>query len=139
MPYAPSSIDNRQSPIRNRSAAGGWLVAELLVGMSLIALIIGALAAVSFQARQLEELHVLKQQCLAAGQGQLDSISATGRALSDADVQRLWPGVETAIARADGAGDWAGLTRVSVTATARRNQRTVRVELARYVPGKEGR
>jgi len=138
-PHAPGSIGNRYSSIANPRRRGGWLVVELLVGLSLIALIAGALAVVRFQARELEALQVLKQQCLAAGQAQLDSISATGGALPAADVKRLWPGVTTIVARADGAGDWAGLTRVTVTAAARRKQRTIRVELARYVPGKGGR
>ena len=119
--------------------AGGWLVAELLVGLSLIALTIGGLAAARFHARQLHELHLGKQQCVAAAQAQLDSITATGAVLSDAEVQRLWPGVKVAVTRADGEGDWAGLTRVSVTAATERNRRTVQVQLARYVAGKGGR
>lgn len=123
----------------HRRRSGGWLVTELLVGLSLIGLILAALAAARYQARELHGLHLLKQRCVSAARAQIDSIAATGRALPDAEVRRLWPGVKVAVERAAGEGDWAGLTRVSVTASARRSDRAVRVVLGRYVAGKGGR
>ncbi len=118
---------------------GGWLLTEMLVGMALIAMVIGALAAVRYRSRQLHAMHLLKQQCVSAVQAQLDTIAATGEVLPAADVRRLWPDVTVAIERTDGEGDWAGLTRVNAVATGQCDQRTVRVELGRYVAGKGGR
>ncbi len=73
------------------------------------------------------------QRCTAAGLAQLDSMTATGRALDDAQIEELWPGVACEVSTSAGEGMWKGLTRVDVTATAQSKNRTVTLQQRRYI------
>jgi hypothetical protein len=79
------------------------------------------------------QTQVARQRCILAAQAQLDCLWATGAGLEDSEVARCWPGVSTAVRRESGRGDWEGLSRATVTATAQAGGRTVRVEFARYL------
>ena len=50
----------------------------------------------------------VRQKCVAACEGQLDSIAVRGEAISAAEIERLWEGIAVDVERRDGTGDWAG-------------------------------
>jgi hypothetical protein len=77
-----------------------------------------------------------RQQCIAAAIAQLDSVTATGAPMQSEDCKRLWPRVTVSLDRMPGEGQWAGLERIGVKASAQAGPRKVVVELTRYVtPG----
>jgi len=123
--------------VRTKSA-GGWLVTETLVSMAILGVLMAALAMARSRTAEFNDYHMVRQRCLAAARAQLDSLAAAGRPIGDGDVRRLWPGVRVRVARADGAGDWAGLKRIEATAAARSRRRKVEVALCRYLPAGEG-
>jgi type II secretory pathway pseudopilin PulG len=118
--------------MRARSTKG-YLIAELLVSMALLALLTGAMTVAASTFSQLNDYQFTRQKCLAAAQAQLESLATTRQELSAEDIQRLWPTVALAVQRQPGAGQWAGLTRLSATASAPCRGQEVRVTLVRYV------
>jgi len=126
----------------SRIHRGGWTLVEAVVSVGLLGALMAAAASVHSAVGRTNHYHLTTQRCIAAGQGALDSISATGRALPDGDVERLWPGLKVDVIRVPGAGDWAGLTLVRVTVRGRSRGRDVAVVQCRYVrpaPRAEGR
>jgi len=118
---------------KTRRRRAGWMIVECLVALSILTILLGGLWVSQDQTGRFNALELLRQRCIAASQAQLESITATGETMPAARVERLWPGVGTAVARSPGEGDWTGLTLVKVTATGRTRDREVKVELARYV------
>jgi len=140
------------TPARKR----GFLLAELIVSMALLGLIIAGLAVSMNGFEMVNNYEWARQRCTAAAEAQLDSLIATGAAITPQELQRLWPGVELLVtvdfppagatkaagaedrgrdpnAAADGGAAWSGLKLIQVTATARPGPRQVTVRLARYV------
>ncbi len=127
-----------RSTIRYRSASrtgrtGGWLLVEVIVSLAVLGILATVLAVAQSTSARLNKHILLRQRCLAAGQAQLDSIVATGKPISDKDLKRLWPGVRVEVNTEPGKGDWAGLTRLQVTAEATAGGRNIKVTLCRYV------
>ncbi len=127
-----------RSTIRRRPAslpgrAGGWMLVEVVVSLSVLGILVTVLAVAQSTSAGLNKNILLRQRCLAAGQAQLDSIVATGRPISDEDLKRLWPGVRLEVSTEPGKGDWVGLNRLKVTAEATAGKKNIRVTLCRYV------
>jgi type II secretory pathway pseudopilin PulG len=111
----------------------GFLLAEMIVGISLLGLIIAGLAVSMNGFSMINDYQWGRQRCTAAAEAQLDSLAATGKRIETQEMQRLWPGVTVALERTAGAGPWEGLELVQVTATAQPGPHGVIVRLARYV------
>jgi len=112
---------------------GGWFLTEVIVTMTILSVLVGGLVWTLHQMR-LFNLYQLKQQhCTAAAQAQLESLTATGRAIPDETVKRLWPTVAVSVERRAGEGAWAGLEKITVTAQNKRKNKTITVSLSRYV------
>jgi len=121
----------------SRSRHRGFLVIELIVGLSILALLLGGLAYTlngfaAFNRRQL-----VRQQCTAAAQAQLDSIAVTGKPLEKEELETLWPGIAVSLAQSAGAGQWQGLRLVEVEAAEKKGAHRVRVKLQRYTATQE--
>jgi type II secretory pathway pseudopilin PulG len=117
-----------------RMARGrGFLLAEMIVGISLLGLIIAGLAVSMNGFSMINDYQWGRQRCTAAAEAQLDSLAATGKPIETQEMRRLWPGVTVALERTAGAGPWEGLELVQVTATAQPGPHRVIVRLARYV------
>ena len=113
-------------------------MAELIVTFTLLSLIVAGLAVSIHGFGLFNRYQLARQQCIAAAQAQLDSITARAVTVEAAECERLWPGVQISVERHPGTGSWAGLQRVEVTATAQAGPRQAKVQLARYVQPNEG-
>jgi type II secretory pathway pseudopilin PulG len=112
----------------------GWTLVETLVGLSILTMLLLGLTVTQTTLGRMNDRQMVKQRCLAAAESQLDSLAATGRAIPQAEVERLWPGLRLRAERSEGAGDWTGLVLLTVTASGDSHGLPVRVVLARYVP-----
>jgi len=117
-----------------RRKNNGWIATEMVVSIGILALLFSVLASSMSIARKFNKLQLVRQQCIAAGQAQLDSIAATGEAISKADSERLWPGIKFDIIQSPGSGQWEGMRLIKVTTVGRSVNRTkdVKAELCRY-------
>jgi hypothetical protein len=115
-------------------ARGGFLLIEAFTSIVLLGMLVGAWMMLQSSAGALNEVHLARQRCILAAQAQLESLTATGAAIAEAEVERCWPGVRTEIRRQAGEGGWQGLTLATVSASLQVRGRTVRVEFSRYVP-----
>ena len=120
--------------------APAYLAMEAFIAIVLIAMLGASYAMLQRSSAALNRNCLARQRCILAAQAQLDSLTATGRTVEDAEVARLWPGVRTEVRRAPGEGQWQGLVLAAATATAEVDGRSIKVELSRYLPpGKGGR
>jgi len=104
------------------------IVASAIIGMLLVGLAMSMYGFAKFNRYQL-----VKQQCIAAAQAELDSITITGKPIPDDDFKRLWPRLEVNIQSSAGTDQWQGLSLVEVTANGMSYNKKVKVKLARYV------
>lgn len=116
----------------------GMLSVELVVAVSVLATIIGVLAALGVSFGKLNNRLWAKHTCCNAGQAQMDCIAATGRPIDPATFEKLWPGVSCTVEKNDGTGQWQGLQRIELTLTKKVKQKDVQVHLTRYFPAAEG-
>lgn len=112
----------------------GFMMTELIVALSLLGLIFAGLALSTHGFGAFNRYQWARQQCIAAAQAQLDSITARGTLIETQTCERLWPRVVMAVQRRPGTGQWNGLDLVQVTATSQAGPHQVRVALARYAP-----
>lgn len=115
----------------------GFLIADMIFGLFILGLILGVFGMVLNQFARFNHHQLVTQQCLAAGQGQLDSITMTGKAIEDEDFQRLWPKLQSSIEISSGQGQWEGLQLVKVTVRGKALGKEVNVKLSRYAPAME--
>lgn len=129
-------------PARARKATGGraagYVVIEVFLSLILIAMLGASYVGLQRSSAALNKNCLARQRCILAAQAQLDSLAATGRTLEEAQVSRCWPGVRTEVRRTPGVGAWQGLVLATATATAEVGGRSVKVELARYLPPGKG-
>jgi len=116
----------------------GFLMAELIVTFTLLGAIIVGLAVSIHSFGLFNRYEWARQRCLAAAQAQLDSFAVRHVSIDAETCARLWPGVTIAVEQQPGTGQWAGLQRIEVTASAQAGPRETVVELARYVEPHEG-
>jgi type II secretory pathway pseudopilin PulG len=108
-------------------------MAELIVAMTLLGLILAGLAVTLIGTARFNRYQWARQQCIAAAQAQLDSLTATGKPLADEDIARLWPDVNVTTDRSPGQQQWQGLELVQISATSGTHPRPAVVHLARYI------
>jgi hypothetical protein len=111
----------------------GLMITELIVSMIILGMIMIAFAISLDGFRRLNHYYFSKQRCVSAAQATLDSISATGTAINDDDLKRLWPGVVIQISKSQGTGQWKGMNLISVTAGTDVRTKKVEVCLSRYI------
>lgn len=123
--------------IKNRKHKG-LLSVELVVAMSVLAIIIGVLIVLGTSFGKLNNMLWAQHTCYNAAQAQLDAIAATGKPIDDKTFGRLWPGVTCAIETADGSGPWQGLQKIDLTLNKKTKSKDVRVQVTRYLQPAEG-
>ncbi len=116
----------------------GFLLAEIIVSFTLLGVIVIGLALSTHGYSLFNRYQWARQRCLAAAQAQIDSLTARAAAIDDETCRRLWPEVEIVIEQQPGAGQWEGLQRVQVTATAPAGPRETTVKLVRYLQPAQG-
>jgi type II secretory pathway pseudopilin PulG len=116
----------------------GMLSVELVVAVSVLAILISVLATLNLSFGKLNHYLWAKHICYNAGQAQLDSIASIGKRIDDDTFEKLWPGVSCQLEISDGAGSWQGLKRIDLTLSKKIKRKTVQVYLTRYLPEDKG-
>ena len=111
----------------------GFFAAELIVSLTVLGILLVGLAISLHGIAKFNRYQLVRQQCVAAAQAQLDSISVTGQSVPDDDFKRLWPKINITIEKTDGTGQWIGLILVRAKAKGMSFDTTVNVELSRYI------
>ncbi len=126
--------------MRDKSkTTAGWILVEMIVSLTLLGMLVVGMGMASRTSAELNRFLLAQQRCVAAARAQLDSLAVTGDGIEPGRLRQWWPGVAVRTRRAPGRGDWAGMVRLEVTATARVGQRTAKVVLCRYVPARGDR
>ncbi len=112
---------------------GGFFITEIAVASSILAILLVGLALSLYGFAKFNRYQLVRQQCIAAAQAELDSITITGTPIPDADFKRLWPKLDVNIKKSAGTGQWQAMTLVEVTANGMSFSKEVKVQLARYV------
>ena len=112
----------------------GFLITEIIVALTLLGLILAALAMSLNGFARFNRYQLVTQRCIAAAQAQLDSITATGKTIPEDDLHRLWPELSISIEKSAGTGQWRALILTEVTASGRSYNKEVKVRLSRYIP-----
>jgi len=111
----------------------GFLLTEITVAMIVLGILLVGLALSLNGFAKFNRYQLVRQQCIAAAQAELDSMTATGKAIPDEDIKRLWPKLSVSIKNSIGTGQWQGLKLIEVTASGMAFSKEVRVHLSRYV------
>ena len=105
---------------------------ELIVSLTVLGILMVTFAISLDGFKRLNYYQFARQRCVSAAQATLDSIAVTGKAINEADVNRLWPGVIIKIDESEGTGQWKGLKLINVTAGGAALNKKVEIRLARY-------
>lgn len=111
----------------------GFLLTEVIVAMGLLGLLLAGLALSLHTMAKFNRYQLIRRRCIAAAQAQLDSITVTGKSVSDEDVKRLWPGLSLSVRRSPGTNQWRGLELIEVTASGKSFRKDVTIRLSRYI------
>ena len=114
----------------------GYLLVEIIVSISVLGFLIVAFALSLNGFSRFNRFQLVRQQCTAAAQAQLDSIATTGKPIPDEDFQRLWPKLSVSVKQSDGTGQWEGLNLVEVEASGMGFSHPVKIRLSRYIAAK---
>ncbi len=116
----------------------GLLSIEMVVAISVLATIIGVLAALGNSFGKLNSALWAQHTCYGAGQAQMDAIAITGKPIEQAKFESLWPTVTCQIETTDGTGQWQGLTQIQLSLAAKTKKKTVQVQMTRYLSKNKG-
>jgi len=107
---------------------------EIALALTILAILLAGLAVSLYGSAKFNRYQLVRQQCIAAAQAELDSITATGEPIGDEDFKRLWPKLGVSIRRTAGSGQWQGTELVEVTANGESYRKQVEIRLSRYIP-----
>ena len=116
---------------------GGFFITEITVASAILGILLVGLALSLYGFAKFNRYQLVRQQCIAAAQAELDSITITGKPIPDKDFKRLWPKLGVNIKSSAGTGQWQAMTLVEVTANGMSFSKEVKVQLARYVLANE--
>ena len=111
----------------------GVFVVELFVGLTVLGILIACLAVSLYGYAKFNRYQLVRQQCIAAGQAQLESLTATGQQVSQDDMKRLWPKIDVTIEQSEGTGQWSDLQLVCAKTKGMSFDKQIDVELSRYI------
>jgi type II secretory pathway pseudopilin PulG len=126
-----------KSMTMKRQKRSGWITLELVVAIGVLMAIIAALGSILYSSGKYNRMLWARQQCIAAGQEQLDCIAKTGHPIPSTDFERLWPGIQCALEFTPGTGSWDALRLVRVQLHTRVRNKTVEVLCSRYLQVEE--
>ena len=121
----------------NKPRYHGFSLAEVIVTLTIFSMLLVGFALSLHGFSRFNRYQLVKQQCIAAAQAQLDYIAVTGKPIAEADFKRLWPKLTVSIKQSDGTGQWQGLKRVEVTTIGNSFGKQVKLRLSRYILGPE--
>jgi hypothetical protein len=109
------------------------MLAELIVAATILGMILVGLAVSLDGFARFNHYELVRQRCIAAGIAQLDSVTATGRPISEEAFGKRWPKLEFSVDQMPGEGQWEGNKLVTVTVSGPSTNHKARVTLSRYV------
>jgi type II secretory pathway pseudopilin PulG len=112
---------------------GGFLMTEIIVALTVLAMLLAGVAFSLNGMAKFNRYQLIRQQCIAAAQAELDSLTATGQSISDEDFSRLWPELRVSIKETEGTDQWRGMELVEVTASSKSFRKQVQIRLSRYI------
>jgi len=118
--------------VKNKKYSG-FFITEIIVASAILGILLVGLALSLYGFAKFNRYQLVRQQCIAAAQAELDSITITGKPIPDADFKRLWPKLGVNIKKSAGTSQWQGMKLVEVTATGKSFNKEVNVQLARYI------
>ena len=116
-----------------KSRNDGFLLAEIIVSLTIMAMLLAGVAFSLNGIARFNHYQLIRQQCIAAAQAELDSLTATGKPIKDEDFSRIWPGLSVSIEKSAGQGQWQGMQLVKVRTRGKYIRKHVTIELSRYV------
>ncbi len=111
----------------------GFFLTEIIVASAIIGMLLAGLAMSLYGFAKFNRYQLVRQQCIAAIQATLDSITATGKPIPAEDFKRLWPKLDVNIESSAGTGQWQDMKLVEVTVKGMSYNKQVKITLARYV------
>jgi len=121
----------------NKKRYGGFLFVEMAVSFTVMAMLLAGVAFSLNGIAKFNHYQLIRQQCIAAAQAELDSLTATGEPIKDEDFHRVWPQLNVSIEKSTGQGQWKSAQLVKVTTSGRYLRKQVIIELSRYIAGNE--
>jgi hypothetical protein len=118
---------------RKKRRYGGFIFAEIAVGLTIVAMLLAGVAFSMNGIAKFNHYQLVRQQCIAAAQGELDSLTATGKPIEEEDFSRIWPQLSVSIEKSAGQGQWQGSQLVKVTTSGKYLRKRVIIELSRYI------
>lgn len=112
----------------------GFILTEMIVSLSLFALLLAGLALSLYGIAKFNHYQLIRQECIAAAQAQIESIATTGEAISDDDIADLWSNINVSSKKSPGTGQWASMELLEVTAVGKSFRKEVKIRLSRYLP-----
>ncbi|MHC4558830.1 MAG: hypothetical protein ACYTFW_20270 [Planctomycetota bacterium] len=116
---------------------GGFLLTELTIALIILGILLAGLAYSLHGFAKFNRYQLVRQQCIAAAQAELDSINATGEPIPDEHFKQLWPELSVSINKSAGIGQWHGTELVQVTANGKSFRKEIKIQLSRYVLERE--
>jgi len=113
--------------------ADGFLMAEMTIALTVLGAVLVGFALSLHAFAKFNRYQLERQRCIAAAQGQLDSIAATDKPIAAFDFERLWPKLSVSIKESAGTGQWEGMRLVEVTTKTKSFRHEVKVQLSRYI------
>ncbi|MBL7186670.1 MAG: type II secretion system protein [Phycisphaerae bacterium] len=113
----------------------GFLLTEITVSMTILGILVAGLALSLHGFAKFNRYQLVRQQCIAAAQAELESMAATGGPIPDEDFARLWSNLSISIKKSPGTGQWLSMELVEVTAVGKSFRKEVKIQLSRYFPG----
>jgi type II secretory pathway pseudopilin PulG len=121
----------------------GFLMVEIIVALTVLAMLLAAVAFSLNGMAKFNRYQLIRQQCIAAAQAELDSMTATGESISNEEFSRLWPELKVSVKETEGTDQWEGMKLVEVIASGKYLRKQVTIELSRYIrrnaPSVEGK
>jgi len=122
---------------RKNRRSGGFIFAEIAVSLTVMAMLLAGVAFSMNGIAKFNHYQLVRQQCIAATQAELDSLTATGKPIEDEDFSRIWPQLSVSIEKSAGQGQWQGAQLVKVTTSGKYLRKQVIIELSRYISRNE--
>lgn len=117
----------------NKKRYGGFLFVEMTVAFTVMAMLLAGVAFSLNGIAKFNHYQLIRQQCIAAAQAELDSFTATGEPIKDEDFNRVWPQLSVSIEKSAGQGQWRSAQLVKVITSGRYLRKHVIIEQSRYV------
>jgi type II secretory pathway pseudopilin PulG len=119
--------------LHKKRRSGGFIFVEIAVGLAVMAMLLAGVAFSMNGIAKFNHYQLVRQQCIAAAQAELDSLTATGMPIEEEDFNRIWPQLNVSFEKTAGQGQWQAAQLVKVTTSGKYLRKQVTIELSRYI------